>query len=138
MASPALRWRCKTIAPKYLIDSVLTPPGVSAEARLHRLCTLLVGYLLGALIFRMAAWYWIYKLWRRVREQITMELRARFFQHINQLCLRFHARHSSGELFTYVMGSPLGEISSFYHNVVMNVPNALTAFGFSVCNQMAT
>lgn len=123
----------QTIAPKYLIDSVLAPPDLSAESRLFRLGLLLVGYLVGALVIRMGAWYGSYKLWTQVREQITMELRARFFQHINQLCLRFHARHTSGELFTYVMGSPLNEISSFYHNIVMNVPNALTAFAFSVC-----
>jgi ABC-type multidrug transport system fused ATPase/permease subunit len=131
-AIPGIAVALQTLAPKYLIDSVLAPAGLTPEARLFRLGALLFVYLVGALILRMAAWYGAYKVWTNVREQITGELRTRFFEHINQLCLRFHGRHSSGELFTYVMGSPLGEISSFYHNIVMNVPNAVTAFLFSV------
>ncbi len=131
-AIPGFGVAVQTLAPKYLIDSVLVPADLTPGSRLFRLGLLLAVYLVAALLFRMAAWYASYKVWTRVREQITMELRSRFFQHINQLCLRFHGRHSSGELFTYVMGSPLGEISSFYHNIVMNVPNALSAFVFSV------
>ena len=73
---------------------------------------------------RMFAWYGSYRIFTKVRENIILELRARFFRHINGLCLRFHGKHSSGELFTYVMGSPLGEISGFYHSMAMNVPNA--------------
>ncbi len=131
-AIPGFGVALQTLAPKYLIDDVLAPAALSPQIRLGRLAALLAVYLVAALVFRMAAWYGSYKVWTAVREQITMELRAKFFRHINRLCLRFHGRHSSGELFTYVMGSPLGEISSFYHNIAMNVPNALTAFAFSV------
>ncbi len=131
-AIPGFGVALQTLAPKYLIDDVLTPETLTPQARLLRLGGLLAVYLVAALVFRMAAWYGSYKVWTSVREQIIMELRAKFFRHINRLCLRFHGRHSSGELFTYVMGSPLGEISSFYHNIAMNVPNALTAFAFSV------
>ena len=76
----------------------------------------------------MYAWYGSYKIFTRVRESIMLELRARFFRHINGLCLRFHGKHSSGELFTYVMGSPLSEVSAFYHTLAMNGPNSICLF----------
>src|SRR4051794_22085506 len=105
---PGLGVALQTLAPKYLIDSVFAEGSLSPDARVFRLCALLAIYLASAFIFRMAAWYGSYKVWTRIREQVVMELRAKFFQHINNLCLRFHGRHTSGELFTYVMGSPLG------------------------------
>ena len=81
-----------------------------------------------AVFMRMYAWYASYKIFTRVRENIILELRSRFFRHINGLCLRFHGRHSSGELFTYVMGSPLTEISGFCHSLAMNAPNGISLF----------
>jgi ABC-type multidrug transport system fused ATPase/permease subunit len=79
-------------------------------------------------VVRMGAWFGSYKIFTSVREKIILELRVRLFRHINHLCLRFHGRHSSGELFTYVMGSPVMDISMFFHNAVINVPNSITTF----------
>lgn len=131
-AIPGFAVAFQTFVPKYLIDDVITPAGLSPESRMLRLGLLVAGYLVAGLVFRMMAWYGSFKLWTRVRERITLELRARFFRHINSLCLRFHGRHSSGELFTYVMGAPIGQISGFYHNLMMNVPNAVTSFIFTL------
>ena len=131
-AIPGLAVAFQTFIPKYLIDDVITPAGMSPHARMLRLGLVVVAYLLAGLVFRMAAWYGSFKIWTRVRERILLEMRARFFRHINSLCLRFHGRHSSGELFTYVMGAPLSQISTFYHNLMMNVPNALTSFLFTL------
>ena len=89
-------------------------------------------YLFSAFVLRMGAWFASYKIFTSVREKIILELRGRFFRHINDLCLRFHGRHSSGELFTYVMGSPISDISMFFHNVVINVPNSITTFLVSI------
>ncbi len=76
-AIPGIGVALQTLAPKYLIDSVLTPGNLSPQARLMRLRALLVAFLAVAFVLRMAAWYASYKVWTRVREQITMELRAR-------------------------------------------------------------
>ena len=131
-AVPGLAVAFQTFVPKYLIDDVITPAGLDPRSRMVRLGLVVVAYLLAGLVFRMTAWYGSFKIWTRVRERITLAMRARFFRHINSLCLRFHGRHSSGELFTYVMGAPLGQISSFYHNLMMNVPNAVTSFLFTL------
>lgn len=129
---PGVAIALQAVAPKYLLDSVLLSPGLTPHGRYGRLALLMGGYLFVSVVLRMLAWYASYRIFTNVRETITMELRSRFFRHINGLCLRFHGRHSSGELFTYVMGSPLAEISSFYHNLAMNVPNAICAFLVSV------
>ena len=118
----------QTFAPKYLLDEVLIAPDLALQTRLVRLGLLLAGWVVAALVLRMLAWYASYRIFTHVRERIVMELRARFFRHINALCLRFHHRQSSGELFSYVFGAPVAVISGFYHNLAMNVPNALCIF----------
>ena len=127
-ALPGFAIALQTVAPRYLFDDILNAKDVSINAKYARLGILLAGYLFVAVVMRMFAWYGSYKIFTRVRESIILELRARFFRHINGLCLRFHGKHSSGELFTYVMGSPLSEISSFYHTMAMNVPNSVCLF----------
>ena len=118
----------QTVAPAYLMDHVLNSKNTSPAARYGLLGAMILGYLVVAIFMRMFAWYASYKIFTRVRENIILELRSRFFRHINGLCLRFHGRHSSGELFTYVMGSPLSEISGFYHSLAMNAPNGISLF----------
>ena len=127
-ALPGVGIAFQTLAPKYLLDEVLIAPGLQLQTRVVRLTLLIAGWLFAALGLRMFSWYLSYKIFTQVREQIVMELRVRFFRHINALCLRFHGRQSSGELFSYVFGSPVATISGFYHNIVMNVPNAVSAF----------
>ena len=119
----------QTIAPAYLMDHVLSDKNrLTSVARYERLGLMILLYLFTAVFMRMYAWYGSYKIFTRVRENIILEMRSRFFRHINGLCLRFHGRHSSGELFTYVMGSPLTEISGFCHSLAMNAPNGISLF----------
>ena len=84
--------------------SIFQATGVPVKTRYLRLGLLVGGYLFAAIVMRMFAWYGSYRIFTKVRENVVLELRARFFRHINNLCLRFHGKHSSGELFTYVMG----------------------------------
>ncbi len=131
-ALPGVAIALQNLMPAYMLDHILNGKGLSVHEKYLRLGLLFGAYLFVAIVMRMFSWYGSYKIFTRVREDIVLELRSRFFRHINGLCLRFHGRHSSGELFTYVMGSPLGEISGFYHSLAMNVPNSLCAFFLSV------
>lgn len=125
---PGIAIAIQTVAPAYLMDHILNAEHVSLGHKYARMGGMLVVYLFLAVVMRMWAWYGSYKIFTRVRENIVLQLRSKFFRHINGLCLRFHGKHSSGELFTYVMGSPLNEISGFYHNLMMNVPNSACMF----------
>lgn len=126
-ALPGLGIAFQTVTPKYLVDEVLAAPGLNLETRCWRLAWLLAIWLFSALVLRMLCWYWSYVIFTNVRERIVRELRSRSFRHINNLCLRFHGQHSSGELINYVLGSPIGMISGYYHNIMINVPNAACA-----------
>ena len=129
---PGFAIAAQALMPKYLVEDVFEATGIPLNTRYLRLGLLVGGYFFVAIFMRMFAWYGSYRIFTKVRENIILELRARFFRHINNLCLRFHGKHSSGELFTYVMGSPLGEIGGFYHTMAMNAPNAISTFVIAV------
>ena len=131
-ALPGFAIALQAFAPKYLVDDVLKATDLTVGERYFRLAMLIVGYLFLAIVMRMFAWYGSYRIFTNVREKIMLDLRSRFFRHINGLCLRFHGKYSSGELFTYVMGSPLSEISGYFHTMAMNVPNGLSTFFIAV------
>ncbi len=133
---PGFAIAAQALMPKYLVEYVFQATSVPMKTRYLRLGLLVGGYLFVAVFMRMFAWYGSYRIFTKVRENIVLELRARFFRHINNLCLRFHGKHSSGELFTYVMGTPLNEISSYYHTMAMNAPNSVSTFIIAVATMM--
>lgn len=115
----------QALAPKWLIDDVLTAPGLATEERWQRLALLGGAYLLATIFGRMLVWHLGYRVFTWVREQTIFALRAQFFRHVNHLCLRFHGNHASGEIFSYLFGSPLATVMQFYHQASMWVPGAI-------------
>ncbi len=109
----------QTLTPKWLVDEVLTAEGVDTATRWKRFALLAVVYLLVSNIGRMLLWHLGYRVFTNVREKCVLALRAQFFRHVNHLCLRFHGEHSSGELFSYLFGSPLANIMGFYQHTSM-------------------
>ncbi|MFW6154187.1 MAG: ABC transporter ATP-binding protein [Planctomycetota bacterium] len=55
-------------------------------------------------------------------EQFLCDLRGSFFRHVQQLCFRFHDQVSSGELFNYIMGSPVQSMKMFLHQGGLIIP----------------
>lgn len=109
----------QTFTLKWLIDDVLTPADLTSADRWHRFAVLAIVYLLVSNIGRMAVWHIGYRIFTHIRERSVLALRAQFFRHVNHLCLRFHGEHSSGELFSYLFGSPLANIMGFYQHTSM-------------------
>ncbi|MCS6243056.1 MAG: ABC transporter ATP-binding protein [Opitutus sp.] len=115
----------QNIFPKWLFFYVLDVKDLATAERWKRLAWLAAGYLVLTGIARMAFWHFGYRLFTRARENIIFALRAKFFRHVNQLCLRFHGTHSSGELFSYLFGSPLNAIMQFAQHATMALPSAI-------------
>lgn len=111
----------QNLTPKYLIDDVVKP-ALSGENRWTWLVGLMVVYLLASVVCRMLFWHMSFRMFTRVRERIILRLRGRFFRHINSLCLRFHGDKNSGELFSYLFGSPLGQMQQFMHQTALMGP----------------
>jgi ATP-binding cassette, subfamily B, multidrug efflux pump len=115
----------QNVFPKWLFSYVLDVPGLETAERWRRLAWLAGIYLVLTSILRMAFWHFGYRLFTRTREQVIFALRRQFFRHVNHLCLRFHGTHSSGELFSYLFGSPLRAVMDFFGHATMNLPGSI-------------
>ena len=115
----------QTVTPKYLIDSILLPVGLSSAQRWHRLIALATAYLLASVFARMLVWHVGFRMFTYVRERALFGLRAQFFRHVNHLCLRFHGRNHSGELFNYLFGNPLQQVQAYFQQLAFGAAGAL-------------
>ncbi|MBA3709044.1 MAG: ABC transporter ATP-binding protein [Planctomycetes bacterium] len=113
------------VFPKYLVDDILRPHDLPDAQRWKRLVVLAAVYLVTSVVLRMLVWHLGYRVFTWVRERVVLALRAQFFRHVNHLCLRFHGQHPSGELFSYLFGSPLNQIMQFYQHTSMHGPGAV-------------
>ena len=111
---------------KYLIDSVMLANIPNSE-RWNRLAFLIFLYLFASLCARMLVWHLGYRMFTFVREKVMFGLRAQFFRHVNHLCLRFHIKNHSGELFTYLFGTPLSQLQQYFQQFTFGAPGALFA-----------
>lgn len=72
--------------------------------------------------FRMLVWLAGYRGFIHSIEDMLCILRGRFFRHVQGLCFRFHDQVSSGELFSYIMGTPAASLRLFLQQFTMLVP----------------
>ena len=115
----------QTVTPKYLIDNVMLPPGLTSAVRWHRLLWLAAGYFLASVVARMLVWHVGFRMFTYVRERALFGLRAQFFRHVNHLCLRFHVRNHSGELFNYLFGNPLQQVQAYFQQLAFGAAGSL-------------
>ena len=115
----------QNVFPKWLFSYVLEVPDLETAERWRRLAWLAVGYVVLTSIVRMTFWHIGYRMFTRAREQVIFALRGKFFRHVNHLCLRFHGTRSSGELFSYLFGSPLRAVMDFFGHATMNLPGSV-------------
>jgi ABC-type multidrug transport system fused ATPase/permease subunit len=98
-------------------DGSLAP----TEERL-RYALYFVGLFLALSVVRLALGLTGMRLMVNAIERFLCDLRSRFFSHVQQLCFRFHDQVSSGELFNYIMGSPLQSLKMFLHQGATMLP----------------
>ncbi len=121
----------------WLVDWVLGKGTIPADLW-SRVLWLAGSYLLVSVFGRMLSWHLGFRIFTRVREKILAELRGRFFRQLNVLCLRFHTQRSSGELFSYLFGSPLNNIVGFYQHCSSGLAGAVTTIASAVGMLMLT
>ncbi len=108
----------------WLIDWILKAT-ITEKEKWWRVLALASGYLIATIFVRMLLWHFGYRILVRIREAVVLGLRSSFFTHVNHLCLRFHLRRSSGELFSYLFGSPLARVTEFYQQVSLNTVSSV-------------
>ncbi|MBO7177447.1 MAG: ABC transporter ATP-binding protein, partial [Clostridia bacterium] len=73
-------------------------------------------------VFRITSWGGGLANMVRALEGTLFTLRSRFFGHVQRMCLRFYDKNSSGELYNYIMGSPMNNIKTYLHSMIQSVP----------------
>jgi ABC-type multidrug transport system fused ATPase/permease subunit len=121
---------------KWIIDSALERTGpdgaLAPAAERFRYAGYFVGLFVLLSAARISVWIVGYRRMLASIESILARLRARFFRHVQTMCFRFHDQVSSGELFNYIMGSPVNSIKQFLQQFSMTVPYQVVGWFFSV------
>lgn len=107
--------------PKYLTDSVLLSSSSAAE-KFRLGVWLMAGYAAVLIFGRVLFWHLGLRLFARALTSGLADLRVAFFSHVHFLCLRFHQQKRSGELLSYLFGSPLAGLQNFLTQSVLMVP----------------
>lgn len=98
---------------------------IEPDEKLRRAIWLAISYVVVSIFGRMLMWHLGYRIFTWCREQMIVQLRGQFYRHVNHLCLRFHNRHPSGELQSYLFGTPLGQVVNFYQHVSIHVAGSI-------------
>jgi ABC-type multidrug transport system fused ATPase/permease subunit len=115
----------QNLFPKWFFSDVIEARGIDATERWWRVVRLGVLYLAVSVFMRMGLWHAGYRFFTWARERIAFTLRAQFFRHVNHLCLRFHGQHPSGELFSYLFGTPLSNVMQFFQHASVFGPGSV-------------
>ena len=85
-----------------------------------------IGVFCGAYVFlsliRVICWGVSLSNMLKAQEKTIFSLRSRFFGHVQRLCMRFRDKNSAGELYSYIMGTPMESIKNYLTSVVQTVP----------------
>jgi ABC-type multidrug transport system fused ATPase/permease subunit len=115
----------QNLFPKWFFADVVDATGISTTERWWRVGRLGVLYLAISVVMRMGLWHAGYRFFTWARERIAFNLRAQFFRHVNHLCLRFHGQHPSGELLSYLFGTPLANVMQFFQHASVFGPGSV-------------
>ena len=91
-----------------------------------------VAVYVGLSVFRVCAWGVGLSNMLRALEGTLFTLRSRFFGHVQRMCMRFSDKNSSGELYNYIMGSPMANIKAYLHSMIQSVPYQAVALVISL------
>ena len=73
-------------------------------------------------LMRLLFWTIGYTSAQKALASTLFNLRSQFFGHVQHLCMHFHDKNSSGELYNYIMGSPMNNIKTFLASMTQTFP----------------
>lgn len=121
----------KPILIKYIIDEGITNTALSNIDRLKTAALYCLLYIFSQ-IMQMATWGVAYHNCLVIIESFLFKMRSTFFEHVQALCMRFHDKNSSGELFNYIFGTPMTNLKNFLNQFAMLVPYQTVSMVISV------
>lgn len=106
---------------KYIVDEGITKSEIGPARQMMTVCIFCGVYLLCSL-GRVSFWALGYKNILVAVQGFLYNLRTAFYRHIQWLPEEFYNTHSSGELFNYIVGSPISNISNYLQSFTLSVP----------------
>ena len=106
----------------FLGETVLAFDDATAwEVRLQFIAALALFYVFISFA-RVYTWRFGYKNILKMQEGTLFNLRSSFFGHVQRMCMHFRDKNSSGELYNYIMGTPMANIKGFLSGIFQGVP----------------
>ncbi len=117
----------QNIVIKHVIDDGIANEALQTAEKIKTVAILCGGYVILHII-RLLIWGVGFRNLLKGLEGFLFNVRSKFFSHIQNLCMRFYDTTSSGELFNYIMGSPMANLKNFLHQFALAIPvNAVSS-----------
>ena len=116
---------------KHIVDKGISNDALADNEKLWLvLCMCAVYLLLG--IIRLVTYRSGYRQLLKSIEGALRGLKSQVFDHVEHMGLRFHSEVSAGELHNCLNGTPIANIRSYLHNLILNVPHQAVAMVVSL------
>ncbi len=112
---------CQPLVIKYIVDDGISNPAFSASEKLRFVGFMCALYMMFATI-RILMWRLGFKQMMEALEGSLFNLRSKFFNHVQHMCMRFYNSVSAGELFNCIIGSPIINIKTYMFQMFQTVP----------------
>lgn len=115
---------------KYIVDNGISNTAAPPEERLNIAAIFCLIYV-GISILRVLFWAFGYRHALKALEGLVFRIRAKFFYHVEHLCMSFHEKNSAGELYNHLMGSPITNIRTYLSQMILSIPYQSVSFVIS-------
>lgn len=121
----------KPIIIKFIIDDGITNTALSDADRMKTVAFFCLMYVI-AQALTTSLWGVAYRKLLKGLEDFMFKMRSAFFEHVQTLCMRFHDKNSSGELFNYIFGTPMANLKDFLSQFAIGVPYRIVSVAVAV------
>ncbi len=106
---------------KYIVDSGISNEALTESEKIRTVGTLCILYI-AISVARVFTWRIGFRRLFKTLEGTLLNLRARFFSHVQHLGIKFFETVSAGELFNCILGTPMVNIRNYLNSIFMMVP----------------
>ncbi len=105
--------------------------GTPAAERI-RFVLIAAGIYIALSLARVLIWSLGVRQIHKSMEGTLFTLRSKFFGHVQRMCMRFYDKNSAGELYNYIMGSPMSSIRGYLQTMIQAVPWQVVSLAVSL------
>jgi len=116
---------------KWIVDDGILNTTLSDTKKIELVLILCLLYILLG-ILRVVLWRFALINMLKSLEGAIFNLRSQFFGHIQNMCMKFYNQNSVGELFNYIMGSPIINIKNYINQIFLLVPHQAVSLVISL------